>query len=291
MYYIILLLIIIIIIFIIFIIKYKKEYFKNKKNYLCIQTVFILNENIKWLDEYIKYHKNLGVEHFYLYDNEGTTGGDGSTNENKYGMKIKNFNTNEDKKKLKKILKKYSDIITIIKWQPKDKNGNIIYGQNEAISHFKKKFGKYNKWVCLIDLDEYLFSPKNINLIKFLKSLEKKNISGIKINQKKFKDRFLTNEKYIINEYNCIDKKIGKEWGAKNIILCNELLNKQTNIHYIKTKKKIIDIKNEILRFNHYNVNEKQLNWMTNFYKLNKKFKLNSIDNSMKRYKYITENL
>ena len=36
-------------------------------NYLSIHTVFILNENINWLEEFIIYHLHLGVSHFYLY--------------------------------------------------------------------------------------------------------------------------------------------------------------------------------------------------------------------------------
>ena len=36
-----------------------------------IHTVFIGKENILFLKEWILYHKYMGVEHFFLYDNSG----------------------------------------------------------------------------------------------------------------------------------------------------------------------------------------------------------------------------
>jgi len=50
----------------------------DKKYNLSFHVIFIMNENIKWLEEFILYHSNLGFEHFYLYDNQGSTGGDGT---------------------------------------------------------------------------------------------------------------------------------------------------------------------------------------------------------------------
>ena len=62
-----------------------------KKYYLAFHTVFILNENIKWLDEFIYYYIYLGFNHFYLYDNTGTIGGKDNfhSGSNKYKNKSK----------------------------------------------------------------------------------------------------------------------------------------------------------------------------------------------------------
>ena len=39
-----------------------------------IHTVFIARENILFLKEWILYHKYMGIEHFFLYDNSGGAG-------------------------------------------------------------------------------------------------------------------------------------------------------------------------------------------------------------------------
>ena len=36
-----------------------------------IHTVFIARENILFLKEWVLYHKYMGIEHFFLYDNSG----------------------------------------------------------------------------------------------------------------------------------------------------------------------------------------------------------------------------
>ena len=89
------------------------------KHYLSFHTVFILNENIKWLEEFIIYYKHIGFDHFYLYDNEGSNGGDGTKTHNKYNFPITTTSTKKNHIDLQKILTKYSDYITYIKWQPK----------------------------------------------------------------------------------------------------------------------------------------------------------------------------
>ena len=73
------------------------------KYFLTFQTVFILNQNIKWMDEYIKYYINLGVEHFYLYDNEGTSGMDFTTHTTNRRQFVTRNNTEEDLEKNVKL--------------------------------------------------------------------------------------------------------------------------------------------------------------------------------------------
>ena len=44
-----------------------------------IHTVFIARENILFLKEWVLYHKYMGVEHFFLYDNSGADIGKADT--------------------------------------------------------------------------------------------------------------------------------------------------------------------------------------------------------------------
>lgn len=250
--------------------------------YLSFHTVFILNENINFLEEFITYYLHIGFQHIYLYDNEGSIGRRGSTaKHNKYDFPIKNYNTREDIEKLKKILEKFKNKITYIKWQPKDQNGNIIYGQIEAIEHFIKNYGKYNCWVAFMDLDEFIFSPNNTGIIQFLNHCDSRGENCVKILQKKFKDRHLSEKKLITQEFNCIDMKIGDEWGTKNIIKCSSL-QKCYSIHTMDVEGKSIIPDINTLRFNHYNLNKKQLSWMEKFYK--KSFEIKDLDTGFSKY-------
>jgi glutamine synthetase len=130
------------------------------KYYLSFHTIFILDENIKWLEEFIIYYLYLGFEHFYLYDNEKTTGGDGTQTENKYGFKIDVNNNENNQRILNNILNKYNKYITYIKWQPQNDKNEIVYGQTEGITHFIKNYGDETEWVAFLDLDEFIYSQK-----------------------------------------------------------------------------------------------------------------------------------
>jgi len=256
----------------------------SKKYYLSFHTVFLLNENIKWLEEFIVYYKHIGVDHFYLYDNEDSNGCHGTRTTNKYGFPISTTSTEDDKVRLSHILEKYGDCITYISWQPTE-NGVVVYGQNESISDCITKYGKDNEWMIFMDLDEFIYSESNVNLVEYLKSLDR-NVSAVKLLQKKFLDRFLSKESLVTQEFQCIDLDIGVNWGAKNIVRCDDFIS-CANIHGHEVKHETLILDKHILRFNHYNLNDKQLNWMKGFYRSDKDFTIDSTDTGMLRYKAI----
>lgn len=254
---------------------------------LSFHTVFLLNENVRWLEEFIVYYKNLGFQHFYLYDNIGSDGnnGEGTKDKNQYGFPVKTTPTEEDLILLQSILEKYGEYITYIKWQPIKENV-IVYGYNESFRHCIEHYGFDNEWIAFFDLDEFIFSEKNINLPDYLDSLDS-TISCVKLIQKKFLDRHLTTSEWITQEFNCInDLKITTQWAPKNILRPSDVIAIQ-DMHNIKVKNKTITPDTSILRFNHYNTNEKQLIWMKGFYNTSVDFKINGTDTGMIRYKDI----
>ena len=260
-----------------------------RKNYLSFHTVFTLNENIKWLEEFIIYYKNIGFEHFYLYHNEGSNGCCGSERQNKYGFPINTSSNEEDKMLLSKILLKYKQCITYTLWQP-IQNNIIVYGQAKSIIDCITKYGNDNEWIAFFDLDEFIYSVKNIDLHQYLKSLDR-NISCVKLIQKKFIDRFLVNGHLITQDFRCINNlHIDTGWGAKNIVRCEDYVSVDI-IHDFSVKYNTVIPDTDILRFNHYNLNDKQLNWMKWFYNTNIDFKINDIDDGMSRYNNIFNNI
>jgi hypothetical protein len=289
--------IILIIIFIIlfFFNKFIDNFESEKQIKLNIQTVLIIKENIPFLREWIIYHLNLGFDKIYLYDNTGSVGIDGSSKENnKYNFKfdeIIKLNDIENEKELQNIINDFKEHIVYVKWQPKNKDGKIIYGQNESIIDYINKLvpDEYVTYTAYTDVDEFIFSPSNINLKQFIKEKYQNDVNKIIITQKKFIDRFCAGPKKIINMVNTIENINTNEWAYKNIINNSAIdVNNISTIHEIGIKSgKIEKLSQDILRFNHYNINFKQKEWMKNYYK--KDTFESGVDNSMSRYKTIID--
>lgn len=265
---------------------YQLESFaQDKKYFLVFHTVCILDENIQWLEEFIQYYLCIGFEHFYLYDNTGSIGRDESTQtKNKYGFDITKF-TKESDTILQHINTTYGDYITWIKWHPTDDDNNIIYGYNESIEHFIKTYGNQVEWCAFLDLDEFLFSPNHINIPNYLREKQEDDVGNVMILQKKFKDRFLMDRPYVRNNYDCINGIDTSAWAPKCIIHLDKYRDME-HMHAIYVTNKTITEDINILRFNHYNVNDKLLEWMKGFYNTDTDYELNSSDNGMNYYKH-----
>lgn len=245
---------------------------KIKNIKLGIQTVFIVKENLPFLREWIIYHLHIGFDKIVLYDNTGSMGHEGTTKVNKYAFNFNNIiNMDEDlvNNELQSILNDFKDNIIYVKWQPKNANGDIIYGQDLAFKHYIENYKNIVDYTAFIDIDEFIVSVKNINIKEYIYALNKKNITKIIIKQKKFSDRFCNkNITNIIDITNAIENLDTNGWAPKNIIKNNSLNIDNTNdTHNIGIiNGETFYVPDDILRFNHYNVNKKQIEWMKAFY-------------------------
>ena len=112
---------------------------------VAIHSVFISKENILFLEEWIDYHIQIGVDVFYLYDNSKVQKKDewdhvhsiklipGKVN--KYGISfdtLVNLTTEQINEILEKIQEKYKNIVYITEWSPVDEKGVVCYNQIEA---------------------------------------------------------------------------------------------------------------------------------------------------------------
>jgi len=256
----------------------------TKKYFLSFHTIFILRENIQWLEEFIIYYKNLGFEHFYLYDNTGSLGYAGSSpNKNKYGYPIQEH----AEEQFAKIMETYGDCITYYKWQPRDTpDGPIVYAQIAGMVDVINRFGHETEWMAFMDLDEFLISPSNVHIVNYFRTLPE-SVSGVAVCQKKFVDRHEVVGQYITQDYRCVDHlSIGVDVGVKYIVRSNK-------VHQIHHQHGPIDYYSgstrfehrDILRFNHYNANHKSLDEFEDLYKF--KLALDTEDDSMKRYAFL----
>lgn len=120
----------------------------NKYN-LSVGAIFF-NE-APYLKEWLQHYLNRGVEHFYLIN-------DGSND---------NF---------EEVLAPYNDKITLFN-VPERKN--YYLRQIDLYNYFFLPILHETKWITVCDIDEYIWSPKFLNLQDACKSLEEENIHYI----------------------------------------------------------------------------------------------------------------
>lgn len=113
----------------------------NKKYNLTICAIF-KNEG-RFLKEWIEYYKILGVEHFYLYNN----------------------NSNDN---FEQILHPYIErkIVTLIDWP-------VVPAQCAAYENWEKEYSKETQWNAFIDLDEFICPKQDITLLEWIKKHDK----------------------------------------------------------------------------------------------------------------------
>ncbi len=110
---------------------------KNQYKYNVSICAIFLNE-APYMKEWIEFHRMIGIEHFYLYNNMSTDG-------------------------YKSVLEKYIDegIVTLIDW-------DVPHGQISAYKDCVKRFLVESRWIGFIDLDEFVV-PRENKIYDFLK--------------------------------------------------------------------------------------------------------------------------
>lgn len=119
----------------------------NKKYNIAICGIF-KNEGV-FLKEWIEFHMMIGIEHFYLYNN--------NSEDNYYA-----------------ILKPYIDkgLVTFVEW-PYD------HAQMKAYKHFYETYRKETQWVTFLDIDEFICPRYKTSLLEWIRSKDKYPVLGI----------------------------------------------------------------------------------------------------------------
>tara|TARA_B100001094_G_scaffold8759_2_gene7878 strand:+ start:1587 stop:2612 length:1026 start_codon:yes stop_codon:yes gene_type:complete len=210
---------------------YKIEIPKKKEKEIVLGTMF--KNCAKYLENWIIYHKYIGIQHFYIYDNDSN-----------------------DTEILNDVCERYKEIITMTKWPfPYVRKPSGISGQTTAQNHCIYKYGDNCKWIGLTDLDEYIYS-KESDLVSVLKLYEEKDIGGILMPcmwfgcsfNVEYKNDFL--EKLVYRKPNA--EGVGKGKGPKSFVKPENV--KVFAIHRIVSGKNQVQVNAKQLRFNHYRV-------------------------------------
>jgi hypothetical protein len=114
-----------------------------------LAAVLIFKDEGRFLREWIEFHRLVGVEHFYLYDN-------GSTD--------------EPRTFLLPLLAE--GLVTLVPWSFPFFLGGLTTAQNLAYAHALSTFGAGWRWMAFIDADEFLFPTQVDDLRQVLRTFE-----------------------------------------------------------------------------------------------------------------------
>lgn len=241
---------------------------------IAIHTVFILKENILFIEEWIYYHILLGFNKFYLYDNSKmnkVTGFDSRHRNvivggkvNKYGVnydKIVNITDKEMNDYMKKLCERYK-CIEIIEWSPTDREGNILYDQVKAHNHCLEILKRDGiDWCANIDMDEYIVMKDFDDISKYISSLPEE-MKNIKLGQILFDSRFNNINRLVTNIMDAESKYFRRDHSNKNIYNVkntNKLFVHSAIIEGSTYKPSIKDI-----WFNHYKSRDNNYKYIDN---------------------------
>lgn len=121
-----------------------------------IAIVAIARDEKPFIDEWLLYHRFIGADHFFVYDDDPTPC-------------------------LQKFLQPHAKYTTLIQWyNPKFQRNQQIEAYRDAL---RSHLADYH-WVAFIDVDEFIVLEKHKNLKEFLASLN--NISAVSLNWRRF---------------------------------------------------------------------------------------------------------
>lgn len=126
-----------------------------------LSVLAMFREESKYLKEWIDYHRIVGVEHFWLYNDHST--------DNFY-----------------EVLKEYVDtgIVEVIDWTTGGCEWNFLRQPGIYVDGLKKAIGK-TKWLAILDLDEFLIPMRDQTVTECLEK-HYKEATEIYVNYRHF---------------------------------------------------------------------------------------------------------
>ena len=110
-----------------------------------VGVVAIVKGEEPFIDEWLAYHRIIGVEHFYLYDNDPSL-------------------------PLRGLLERHRDYVTVIDWPGEHEH---LPGRNKQTKAYTNSLGRVRQtWVAFIDGDEFIELKKHASLPEFLAEFE-----------------------------------------------------------------------------------------------------------------------
>jgi len=194
-----------------------------KTNLAIVTTV---RDEKPFMDEWLLYHKMIGADHFFLYDDEP-------------GLPLEAF------------CAPHQGYVTVTPLHGLSKKLPGECRQNQAYTHALNQFlGKY-KWVAFIDVDEFIVLRQHENLEDFLLSLDK-DTHAVSLCWRMFGHcGFYKDPKGLVTA-NLVRRKRETDARVKTISKCDSI-SSFVSQHWAELKEgRRIEISDEIAHVNHY---------------------------------------
>lgn len=101
-----------------------------------LSICLIVRNEARYIAEWIEFHRLVGVERFFIYDDQSTDG------------------------TLEEICKRDRGDIVLIDWSREATDSPQISAYKDFVANYRDQ----TRWVAFIDADEYLFSPRGMDL-------------------------------------------------------------------------------------------------------------------------------
>jgi len=179
--------------------------------YFCIGAVF--KDEAPYMKEWLEHYIKRDVDHFYLIDDSSTD----------------NY---------REVIEPYKDRVTVI---PFDRTTDMyIKGGRQAESYHKcfLPIQDQTEWMLICDIDEYIWSPKSVNLKVSLKELGK-DYDSIVISGPNFgSNGYKKQPEQIVNSFTKRQaENVVKQ--VKSITRVEALKSFDTHVHQLKDNKKV----------------------------------------------------
>ena len=155
---------------------------KENSSLYQLSLILIFKDEAPYLQEWLEYHLMLGVQHFYLYQNNST---------DDYAV----------------VLQPYIDqgLVTLIEWPDHP-------GQYSAYYHWYQNYRHESYWASFIDIDEFLCPFKETSLVDMLRQYEKYPV--VLVYWKLFGTSGIMQHDYnklVVEQYHCSRPKLFSE--------------------------------------------------------------------------------
>ena len=206
-----------------------------QKKKVCIVTV-VRDEN-RFLDEWLCYHKIIGIDHFFIYDNNPDLG-------------------------LGLFLHPHREYVTIVRWHEDGTCPQPVNNQIRAFNHACLNFIREFTWVIFLDVDEFVTLKKDISVDVFLNSFEQ--ASAVTLNWAVFGHSGLFYDSGRLITSTLTRRKRGtfaegKSFTKTDAILsitsphfCNLKYGERLNVQHKIYEDDLVDSNKEIAVINHY---------------------------------------
>ncbi len=114
----------------------KPDLIEPARREVTLSVCLIVRNEVRYIAEWLEFHRLVGVERFFIYDDESTDG------------------------TVDIIRRRDRGDIVVVPWGRKGNDSPQI----SAYRHFVENFRNETRWVAFIDADEYLFSPTRADL-------------------------------------------------------------------------------------------------------------------------------